>query len=54
MLQRVKAVMLQRMTWLYVLLCFPIIDYFLRNILPIPIVSSLWDEGLLLLLLAIS
>ncbi|WP_255298518.1 O-antigen ligase family protein [Brevibacillus dissolubilis] len=40
--------------WLYVLLCFPIIDYVLRNILPIPVVSSFWDEGVLIVLLAFS
>lgn len=38
-------------TWLYLLLGYPIIDYVLRNILPIPVVSSLWDDGLLLVLL---
>lgn len=38
-------------TWIYLLLGFPVIDYVLRNILPIPIVSSLWDEGLIVLLL---
>ena len=53
MLDKAKAILFHRMTWLYVLLAFPIIDYILRNIIPIPIVSSLWDEGLLVLLLGI-
>ncbi|GFR39442.1 hypothetical protein PRECH8_27380 [Insulibacter thermoxylanivorax] len=53
MLDKAKAILFHRMTWLYVLLAFPIIDYILRNIIPIPIVSSLWDEGLLVLLLCI-
>lgn len=38
-------------TWLYLLLGYPIIDYLLRNILPIPVVSSVWDDGLILVLL---
>lgn len=38
-------------TWLYILLAYPVIDYVLRKILPIPVVSSLWDDGLLLVLL---
>ncbi|GAA4704634.1 O-antigen ligase family protein [Brevibacillus fulvus] len=38
-------------TWLYLLLAYPIIDYIMRKILPIPIVSSFWDDGLILVLL---
>ncbi len=38
-------------TWIYLLLAYPIIDYVLRKILPIPVVSSFWDDGLLLVLL---
>lgn len=41
----------QSTTWLYLLLAYPVIDYVLRKILPIPVVSSFWDEGLLLILL---
>ena len=41
----------QSTTWLYLLLAYPVIDYVLRNILPIPVISSLWDEGLLIVLL---
>jgi len=41
----------QPSTWIYLLLAYPVIDYVLRNILPIPVISSLWDEGLLLVLL---
>lgn len=37
--------------WLYALLSYPFIDYLFRNIFSIPIVSSLWDDGLILLLL---
>lgn len=32
-------------------MAYPIIDYVLRKFLPIPVVSSLWDEGLLIILL---
>jgi putative inorganic carbon (HCO3(-)) transporter len=38
-------------TWLYLLLGYPVIDYVMRKILPIPVVSSFWDDGLLLVLL---
>ncbi|HZG80549.1 MAG TPA: O-antigen ligase family protein [Brevibacillus sp.] len=41
----------QANTWLYLFLAYPLIDYLLRNILPIPVVSSLWDEVLLIILL---
>lgn len=41
----------QSTNWLYILLAYPIIDYVLRKFLPIPVISSFWDEGLLLLLL---
>ncbi|MFD2369999.1 O-antigen ligase family protein [Brevibacillus sp. GCM10020057] len=41
----------QSTTWLYLLLAYPVIDYVLRKILPIPVVSSFWDEALLLVLL---
>lgn len=41
----------QSTTWLYLLLAYPVIDYVLRNILPIPVISSFWDEGLLIVLL---
>ncbi|WNC16554.1 O-antigen ligase family protein [Brevibacillus brevis] len=41
----------QSTTWLYLLLAYPVIDFVLRKILPIPVVSSFWDEALLLILL---
>lgn len=40
----------QANTWLYLFLAYPLIDYLLRNILPIPVVSSFWDEVLLIIL----
>lgn len=54
MLARGQAILFHRMTWLYLLLCFPFIDHFLRQVLPIPIFSSMWDEGLLILLIVIA
>lgn len=54
MFMKEQSILYNRFTWLYFLLFFPIIDYILRNIIPIPVVSSLWDEGLLLLLVGIS
>jgi O-antigen ligase len=54
MLAQAQSILFRRTTWLYLLLCFPLIDYVLRNILPIPVVSSLWDEALLALLVAIA
>jgi len=42
---------LQSTSWLYLLLLYPIVDYILRNILPIPVISSFWDDGMLLVLL---
>lgn len=54
MLAKGQALLFNRFTWLYLLLCFPFIDYSLRNVLPIPVVSSLWDEALLLLLVSVS
>lgn len=41
----------QSTTWLYLLLAYPVIDYVLRKILPIPVVSSFWDEALLIILM---
>jgi O-antigen ligase len=41
----------QSSSWLYLLLAYPMIDYVLRKILPIPVVSSLWDDILVLVLL---
>ncbi|MEJ8547786.1 O-antigen ligase family protein [Brevibacillus borstelensis] len=38
-------------TWLSLLMGYPLIDYVLRKYLPIPVVTSLWDEGLLIVLL---
>jgi len=38
-------------SWLRLLLAYPIVDYVLRKLLPIPVVSSFWDEGVLLVLL---
>lgn len=49
-----QSLWLNHMTWLYIFCFFPIIDYVLRNIIPIPVVSSLWDEGLLVLLTAVA
>jgi putative inorganic carbon (HCO3(-)) transporter len=54
MLARGKALLTYRFTWLYLLILFPFIDYTLRKIIPIPVVSSLWDEGLLFLLVLIA
>jgi O-antigen ligase len=54
LLAKGQAVVFNRMSWLYVLLFFPIIDYVLRRIIPLPIISSLWDEVLLALLLLIA
>ncbi len=39
--------------WLYLLLLFPIIDYILRK-LPIPVIPSLWDKLVLVVLLCFS
>ncbi|HEY0827928.1 MAG TPA: O-antigen ligase family protein [Bacilli bacterium] len=50
---RVQALLFNRFFWLTLLMLFPAIDYFLRNIMPLPLVSSLWDEGLLVVLMAI-
>ncbi|MET3290652.1 UNVERIFIED_CONTAM: putative inorganic carbon (HCO3(-)) transporter [Brevibacillus sp. OAP136] len=36
--------------WLYLLLCFPIVDYVLRKFVPISFISSLWDDGVLIVL----
>ncbi len=44
---------MNRFSWLYILMLFPLVDYTLRNIVPIPIVSSLWDEAILIILLVI-
>ncbi|MGV3137195.1 O-antigen ligase family protein [Brevibacillus agri] len=41
----------QSTTWLYLLLAYPVTDYVLRKILPIPVVSSFWDEALLIILM---
>lgn len=41
----------QSTTWLYLLLAYPVIDFVMRKILPIPVVSSFWDEALLIILL---
>ncbi|USG64259.1 O-antigen ligase family protein [Brevibacillus ruminantium] len=38
-------------TWLSILIAFPIIDYVLRKFLPIPVLPSLWDKALLVVLL---
>jgi O-antigen ligase len=54
LLAKGRALVFNRMSWLYVLLFYPIIDYVLRQILPLPIISSLWDEALLALLLVIA
>ena len=37
--------------WLYVFLSFPLLDYILRNWLPIPVIPSLWDEGVIFVLM---
>lgn len=54
MLAKAQALLFRRYTWLYLLLCFPVIDYVLRNLLPLPVISSLWDEGLLLVVTVIA
>lgn len=53
MLERGKLLLINRFTWLYILILFPVVDYIMRKILPIPIISSLWDEALLALLMGI-
>ncbi|RXT14641.1 O-antigen ligase [Ammoniphilus sp. CFH 90114] len=53
MIAKGQSLIFNRFSWLTLLLFFPILDYFLRVIVPIPVVSSLWDEGVLLLLLFI-
>jgi len=50
-LRRILVVPLQRMFWLYVLLSFPLVDYIFRRFLPLPLLPSLWDELVLLLLI---
>ena len=42
---------LSQQFWIYMLLAYPILDHLFRNILPIPLVSSIWDDSLLILLL---
>jgi len=54
MLASAQRILFRRMTWLYLLLCFPLIDFALRSLLPVPVLSSLWDEALLALLVAIA
>jgi putative inorganic carbon (hco3(-)) transporter len=51
MLEKGKRLLLSQSFWLYIFLSFPIVDYILRNILPIPVVSSLWDEGVMIILI---
>ncbi|WGV60425.1 O-antigen ligase family protein [Brevibacillus brevis] len=41
----------QSTTWLYLLLAYPVIDYAIRKIIPIPVISSFWDEVLLIILM---
>ncbi|MBO8170319.1 MAG: O-antigen ligase family protein [Bacillaceae bacterium] len=41
---------LQPNTWLYLFLSYPLLDYILKHWIPIPLVSSLWDEGVLFVL----
>jgi putative inorganic carbon (HCO3(-)) transporter len=50
MLTKGQHILFNRFSWLYLLLFFPIVDYILRQVLPIPIISSLWDEGVLVIL----
>ncbi|WP_232695720.1 O-antigen ligase family protein [Brevibacillus daliensis] len=45
-----KKLVLTPTSWIYLLFAFPIIDYVLRKILPIPVVASLWDDGVLFVL----
>lgn len=54
MLAKAQALLFRRYTWLYLLLCFPVIDYVLRNHLRLPVISSLWDEALLLVITVIA
>lgn len=49
--QRLLSLLTDSTNWLYLLLFYPIIDYVLRKIIPIPIVSSFWDDGVLVVLL---
>lgn len=53
MLAKGQFILFNRFSWLYLLLFFPIIDYFLRVLVPIPVLSSLWDEAVLVVLLLI-
>ncbi|MGC5326367.1 O-antigen ligase family protein [Brevibacillus sp. SYSU BS000544] len=49
--QRLLSLLTDSTNWLYLLLFYPIIDFVLRKIIPIPIVSSFWDDGVLVVLL---
>ncbi len=53
MIAKGQSMIFNRFSWLSLLLFFPILDYMLRNILPIPVISSLWDEAVLIILLLI-
>lgn len=52
MKQKLFSLVSDSTNWLYLLFFYPIIDFGLRKILPIPVISSFWDEGVLLVLLA--
>ena len=54
LLARGQALLFNRMTWFTLLLCYPIIDYILREVISIPVFSSLWDEALIALLTMIA
>ncbi len=37
--------------WLYLFLSYPLLDFLLKKWLPLPVIPSLWDEGVLFILL---
>ncbi len=51
MKQKILSLAADSTNWLYLLLFYPVIDFILRKFLPIPVISSFWDEGVLLVLL---
>ncbi|MGD8188715.1 O-antigen ligase family protein [Brevibacillus ginsengisoli] len=52
MKQKIFSLASDSTNWLYLLLFYPIIDFCLRKFLPLPGLTSFWDETVLLVLLA--
>ncbi|WP_231928976.1 O-antigen ligase, partial [Brevibacillus sp. SKDU10] len=46
-----KKLVMNPTNWIYLLLTYPIIDYAMRKFIPIGFIVSLWDEGVLTVLL---